>query len=63
MADEHPSEMVQALVKFSSRVENSCNLGESAWHRLAIKVESGNIKLIQMIVDEQHAVDDKMRKH
>lgn len=47
----------QAWIRYRDRLNSAVAQGETAWHRLSIRVEAGTIKVVQLALDETYAVD------
>ena len=57
---EQSIELLQpAVVKFQERLSDAVSRHETGWHRLAVKLEGGQIRTVQIVLDETYSIDVK----
>lgn len=60
---ERSIELLQpAVQKFQARLADAVTQHETGWHRIAVKLELGQIKTVQIVLDETYSVDVKNRR-
>lgn len=56
-ADRALRTLLPATSKFTQRLTEAIRNKDSGWHRLAVKVDRGTIRSVQVVLDEQCTVN------